>query len=504
MLWRMTRGNIFFRHADVEDALKDPVTGNEVLKSVFIVFFQGDELRSRIKKVCAGFHAKLHNCPNTNSERQEMLKEINTRLEDLKNVMKQTDERKHGDLVAIAKAMFKWSIQIKKMKATYHVMNKFNVDVTNKCLIAECWVPKLYLKSVRSILEEEGKAVGSSIPSFLNIIPSDEDPPTFNKTNKFTRGFQNLIDAYGIATYREVNPAFFTIITFPFLFGVMFGDMGHGIILTIFAAWMTIWEKSLMKKKSKNEIWNIFFGGRYIILLMGLYSIYIGFIYNDFFSISLNIFQSYWSANYNESTLMTNPFLTLDPATVDYYQNPYPVGMDPIWQLAENKIIFLNTYKMKISIIIGVIHMIFGVIMSVANFWHFKKRVYIFTDFLPQVIFLILIFFYLVVMVILKWVMYDATSKDKTYGTRCAPPVLILFINMILFTPTESPYPFECHTGYIYENQELAQKVIMVLAILCIPVMLIAKPAYILCNRKKKAHDIEINYVDNLNLMSKF
>jgi V-type H+-transporting ATPase subunit a len=37
-------------------------------------------------------------------------------------------------------------------------------------------------------------------------MESFEDPPTYNRTNKFTNGFQALIDAYGVATYREVNP----------------------------------------------------------------------------------------------------------------------------------------------------------------------------------------------------------------------------------------------------------------------------------------------------------
>lgn len=126
--------------------------------------------------------------------------------------------------------------------------------------------------------------------------------------------------------------ALYTIITFPFLFAVMFGDLGHGIIMTTFAAIIVFYEKKFLKEKSDNEVWNIFFGGRYIILLMGLFSMYTGLIYNDMFSKSLNIFGSTWTHSHNTSVLTTHKSLILNP-TYDYNGSPYPLGIDPVWQV---------------------------------------------------------------------------------------------------------------------------------------------------------------------------
>jgi V-type H+-transporting ATPase subunit a len=44
-----------------------------------------------------------------------------------------------------------------------------------------------------------------------------------------------MIDTYGVPSYREANPALFTCISFPFFFGVMFGDIAHGSIIFFIA-----------------------------------------------------------------------------------------------------------------------------------------------------------------------------------------------------------------------------------------------------------------------------
>jgi V-type H+-transporting ATPase subunit a len=85
----------------------------------------------------------------------------------------------------------------------------------------------------------------------LNELPTNAKPPTYFRTNKFTYGFQALVNAYGIANYREVNPGLYTIITFPFLFAVMFGDGGHALIVTMFASWMCLNEEKLSKIKEE-------------------------------------------------------------------------------------------------------------------------------------------------------------------------------------------------------------------------------------------------------------
>lgn len=112
----------------------------------------------------------------------------------------------------------------------------------------------------------------------------------------------------------------------------MFGDLGHGIIMTAFATVILFYEKKFLKEKSDNEVWNIFFGGRYIILLMGIFSMYTGLIYNDMFSKSLNIFGTTWIHSHNDSVLADHSSLILNP-TYDYNGSPYPLGIDPVWQV---------------------------------------------------------------------------------------------------------------------------------------------------------------------------
>ncbi|CAH1967440.1 unnamed protein product [Acanthoscelides obtectus] len=495
MLWRACRGNVFLRQAEIETPLEDPSSGDQVYKSVFIIFFQGDQLKTRVKKICEGFRATLYPCPEAPADRREMAMGVMTRIEDLNTVLGQTQDHRHRVLVAAAKNIKNWFVKVRKIKAIYHTLNLFNLDVTQKCLIAECWVPVLDLENIQLALRRGTERSGSSVPPILNKMDTPEDPPTYNHTNKFTSAFQTLIDSYGIASYREMNPAPYTIITFPFLFAVMFGDLGHGCLMALFGAWMVINEKPLAAKKSDNEIWNIFFGGRYIILLMGLFSMYTGFIYNDIFSKSLNLFGPSWRIfNISNADLKSKTVFELDArADQNYLGTSYPIGMDPAWQLATNKIIFQNSFKMKISIILGIIHMLFGVVMSLFNHLYFKNRLSILTEFIPQIIFLTFLFLYMVLLMFIKWFVYFANISDDdiVYGTRCAPSILITFINMVLQKAT--PYEPKCKTSNMFAGQIGLQYLLFYIAMICVPWMLLAKPVLIM-RKRKQAHAYSVTH----------
>lgn len=112
-------------------------------------------------------------------------------------------------------------------------------------------------------------------------------PPTYIKTSDFTWCFQQIVDTYGIPSYQEANPTPISIVTFPFCFGVMFGDMGHGSILAFFGLFLV-----LGNDKLKGSFFKDFLPVRYFLFLLGLCSFYSGLMYNEFFAMPTNIFES--------------------------------------------------------------------------------------------------------------------------------------------------------------------------------------------------------------------
>ena len=164
------------------------------------------------------------------------------------------------------------------------------------------------------------------------------------------------MNTYGIPTYKEVNPSVFACVTFPFLFGIMFGDMGHGFLLFLVGAFLCIFAGPIRNRAPGAEI---ILQLRYIILLMGFFATYCGIIYNDFMAIPVWAFDSCYElrerpAPEGHENTDNNGHHHESLEAIPKDDCTYPIGVDPVWYMGKNELAFLNSLKMKISVILGV------------------------------------------------------------------------------------------------------------------------------------------------------
>ncbi|KAL0356671.1 UNVERIFIED_CONTAM: V-type proton ATPase subunit a3 [Sesamum calycinum] len=324
ILFRATRGNVFLKQATVDEPVIDPVSGEKVEKNVFVVFFSGERAKNKILKICEAFGANRYAFTEDLSKQSQMITEVSGRLSELQTTIDAGLVHRGNLLQAIGEQFEQWNLLVRKEKAIYHTLNMLSIDVTKKCLVAEGWSPVFATKEIQDALHRATHDSNSQVDSIFQVLRTREMPPTYFRTNKFTSAFQEIVDAYGVAKYQEANPGVFTIVTFPFLFAVMFGDWGHGICLLLATLYFIIREKKLSSQKL-GDIMEMTFGGRYVIMLMALFSIYTGLIYNEFFSVPFELFAP-------------SAYVCRDPACRDATtvglikaRDTYPFGVDPAW-----------------------------------------------------------------------------------------------------------------------------------------------------------------------------
>lgn len=456
ILWRTLRGNLYMNQSEIDEPIEDPATGENVDKNVFVIFAHGKEILAKIRKISESLGADLYGVDEDTNLRRDQLHEVNNRINDLQSVLGNTKNTLQVELRIIAQNLASWMVVIKKEKAVYQTLNLFSYDGARKYLVAEGWLPTSALPLVQGTLREVTEQARLQVPSIVNELKTTKTPPTYIKVNKFTEGFQTIIDAYGVAKYQEVNPGLATIVTFPFLFAVMFGDVGHGFIMALSASVMIFYEKKLIGKKIF-EIFDMAFFGRYIMLLMGIFSMYTGLIYNDIFSKPITLFPSGWDypEHFNDTLI--------EATKKEGYV--YPFGLDWNWHGADNALLFTNSYKMKLSIILGWVHMTYSLCLSQYNHRFFRSRIDTIGNFIPGMLFLQSIFGYLCICIMYKWTVdWPAVGKP-------APSLLNMLIYMFL-----SPGLIE---DQLYPGQQGTQLFLTLIAVICIPWMLLLKPFWL-------------------------
>jgi V-type H+-transporting ATPase subunit a len=521
MIFRATRGNCYVRFAPIKQPITDPESGQLLEKSVFIIFYKSESIETKLKKICDAFQAHRYSLPDMDDAASvdRMLTENAQELVDSRTVLLKNQDTRYRLCQMLAKHCERWTWIVLKEKAVYHSLNMFKADVSGM-LRGEGWVVAENLEEVRDAVEKAHANMDMAMPSLVDHVPQPwPTPPTYFVTNKFTYAYQEFVNTYGIPRYREANPALFTAATFPFLFGVMYGDIGHGLFLFLSGLTLVLSEKKTEASKL-DEMSEGLHMGRYMIFMMGFFAVYAGFVYNDCFSLGLNLFGTRWEFEGQESGEVEEGELASQTSEYGSNDSVYPFGLDPIWHVTSNELLFFNSFKMKLSVIFGIFQMFLGTLLKGLNAIYFGEKLDLLFEFIPMVVFAVSLFMYMVLLIFMKWSINwnermlsatcfdpdgdywdqdwtrcdqsgngyctpwgysctdDSTTADKCplnfggSGDGCQPPNLITTLINIALQPGNVDEP-------MYEGQPGIQNILLLLAFGSVPILLLAKPYFL-------------------------
>mmetsp|Transcript_55500 Transcript_55500/g.160822 ORF Transcript_55500/g.160822 Transcript_55500/m.160822 type:complete len:857 (-) Transcript_55500:210-2780(-) len=465
-LFRATRGNTFTHFQQIFEPMRDPKTGLEVQKSVFVIYFQDHRagsaisaMNEKITKICQSYGVNTYRWPTNQQVARDMHMSLQVQVEDQERLLKAHENFVRSEaesLLSVTRPggnslIEEWRLFCMKEKSIYATLNLFEGHMN---LRANCWYPADEGEQIRALLvrNSSNRHGHGSAMLVSDRAPASKTPPTFIRKNEFTGIFQELVDTYGLPRYGEANPALFTVVTFPFLFGVMYGDVGHGSMLLLIGIY-AVWCAEDIKFKYPELYY-----ARYILFMMGLFSVYVGFLYNDFFSIGFSFFHSRWQMPATHAE--PGKVVTYEPAPWFDTRNeggtgPYPFGVDPAWHGAQNELVYMNSMKMKTSVILGVVQMIVGLLLRFANAIHERSKADLFCECVPMMVFMLCFFGFMDYMILYKWV----TAMDNP------PSIINSMIAMAMWGEDSNPM-----------LGASLPKVLMAVCMLSVPCMLIPKP----------------------------
>lgn len=223
----------------------------------------------------------------------------------------------------------------------------------------------------------------------------------------------------------------------------MFGDVGH-MLMAI---------PLLLHFKANLWFWTVVFW-------MG----YCGLLYNEFFGMNLGLFTSCYTIMESGNGKFTSE---RDADCV------YAFGMDSVWKVADNEMAFTNSLKMKVAVILGVVHMLFGLFIKLLNNLRQKQWLDLFTLTIPQLLFMGCTFLYMDFLIIFKW-------TQQYPDSRTAPSIISTMISVFVNLARDNPKDY-----LFWPEERSTERLIVAIAILCVPIMLLGKTIVICLQRRR-------------------
>jgi len=498
-LWRASRGNTFVEFAQIREE-KDGQQNSAIEKSVFVVYFQNSPdsnsqsaMMSKVMKVCGAFGVRQYNWPRDSTEaldRKSLLDHVREDKETALNAfqsfmtaecqalvepvqyLKEVSSRETEEIKGNSK-IEDWRLFCLQEKSIYATLNCCHDDMT---LRVDCWYPDIEEDNIKRILDQGNRDISKQGGMQAALVKYDnttsgKHPPTYIQVNDFTEPWQDVINTYGIPNYGSANPAAITTVTFPFIFGMMYGDIGHGCLLTCIGAALCMFSGNLKYGPGAQ-----LFKARFLVLQLGLFATFAGFMYNDFFGMtSLQLFKSRFVDIAGDGAF--TPIEGFDTENTGDGFGPYPFGVDWAWHGSSNELLYINSLKMKLSVLMGVIQMTLGLFLRVSNALHDRSVTDLVCECIPMFVFMICFFGFMDFMILYKW-----THIISGEGTAGPPSIINSLICMAMFQEDKQP---------LWNGSGEFAHHLMAFAICAVPIMLLPKPFILLkMHNDKKAQGV--------------
>jgi V/A-type H+-transporting ATPase subunit I len=296
------------------------------------------ELKEAVERILSAMQFEAFAIPEDSAGRPEkVVADSEKRIVELEEELEQLEKRK--DHIAL-----EWGTKILAAWETLDIERK-RIDIksyivyTDQAIKMWGWIPEGKEDELEALLREN---VGPALEvTFDKPHFAEHDAPSYISNPTIMEPTEDVVKAFGIPSRHDLDPTKVMFLSFPLIFGLVFADIGQGFLILLIGL-------AALRAKRKGQDWGQIFGyiqsGAQGLIMMGIFAIIGGFLFGSFFGAE-TVFEPLWPtfAHY------------IDDGHGHLIANPYRA-----------------THMLKLSIEIGAIHIMLGIILNIYN--KFKHR----------------------------------------------------------------------------------------------------------------------------------
>ncbi|MHA1943538.1 MAG: V-type ATPase 116kDa subunit family protein, partial [Candidatus Thorarchaeota archaeon] len=296
------------------------------------------DLKEAVERILSAMQFEAFPIPeDSKGQPEKIAQEATEKMAELDKEIEQLESRKeHIALEWGNKILAAWEVLLIESK---RVDIKSFIVYTDQSIKMWGWIPEGKEEEFESLLSAR---VGTALEvSFDKPHFAEHDAPTYISNPSVMEPTEDVVKSFGIPSRHDLDPTKFMFLTFPLIFGLVFADIGQGFLLLLIGL-------AALRAKRKGEDWGAIMGyiqsGAQGLIMMGIFAILGGFLFGSFFGAE-TVFEPLWPtfAHY------------IDDGHGHLIANPYRA-----------------THMLKLSIEIGAIHIMLGIILNIYN--KFKHR----------------------------------------------------------------------------------------------------------------------------------